>query len=615
MRTHAWKILRINLTERTIHHQEVDPQTAKLYMQGAGVGARILYDETSPATDPLGPENIIVFMTGIFTGSTVPSSGRHTVISKSPLTGIYGESDIGGSWGTALKRIGYDGIVVTGKSERPVYLLVEAERTEIRDAAPFWGHDTYETDHLIKEELGKNVAVTCIGQAGERLSRIASIMSDGEHGRTAGRCGLGAVMGSKKLKAIVIPREKGSSRQDNDELKASVQKLLGPIKEKSGMLKNHGTAGQFIATELIGDLPIKNWRLGSWKEGAKKISGQAMTESILSGRYACRNCIIGCGRVVSVADSPYGPIHGAGPEYETLAGFGSMCLVDDLPMIAKANEFCNRHGFDTISAGNIAAFAMEAYENNLLTKKDLDGIDLTWGNPKGLLELLQKIGQREGIGELLSEGTRIAAAKIGGQADQFAMHVKGLEFPMHDPRAFSSLAVAYATSRIGASHWAATHVLEARRPMPELGYTEILDRFTSVGKGVMTARVQDYTEALECLKICKFIAWIPLPEMLDWARSITGEEMNLNEYRVMGERLSNLKRMYNVRHGITRKDDSLPKRILTEKRGEGGTPDHLPDLEQMLNEYYRFRGWDENGIPTKEKLQSLGLEELAIDKE
>lgn len=607
------KMLRVNLTEKKYDIEEIGIETIRLYLGGSGIAAKILYEETSTVTDPLGPENVLIFMTGVFTGSVVPTSGRHSVVSKSPLTGIYGESDIGGSWGTTLKEAGYDGLIITGISQGPVYLLITTNGVEIRDATSLWGMDSYQTDYLIKGEIGKKAVVTCIGTSGEKLSRISSIMSDGEHGRTAGRCGLGAVMGSKRLKAVAILAEKKKPLQHDDRLKESVKTILSLIKDKSKMLTEYGTAAQVLAAEEIGDLPIKNWKLGSWKEGATKISGQKMAESILTGRYSCRGCIIGCGRVISIPDSPYGKIQGGGPEYETLAAFGSMCLLEDLPAIAKANELCNRFGIDTISTGTVISFAVEAYEEGLLTQRDLDGLDLTWGNPVSLLELLRKVCEREGIGEMLSGGVKISAEKIGRGAETFAVHVKGLELPMHDPRAFSSCAVAYATSRIGASHWAATHLLESRRVMPELGYNKVLDRFETYGKGIMTAKMQDYMEMFEALKLCKFLNWAPIPNILEWIHLITDLEMDFTEYMTIGERISNLKRMYNIRHGITRKDDKLPERILTQKRGTGGAADNVPDLNTMLDEYYSFRDWDKNGVPRKEKLKRLNLEKLVDD--
>jgi aldehyde:ferredoxin oxidoreductase len=608
-----WKLLRVNLEERRTDIQEIGTEDLRLYMGGSGIGAKILYEETSAGTDPLGPENPLIFMTGLFTGSLVPLSGRHSVVSKSPLTGIYGESDVGGSWGNALKRAGYDGVMVIGQSEEPVYLVLAEDKAEIRSAKDLWGKDSHETDRIIKQEFGQKAVISCIGQAGERLVRISSIISDAEHGRAAGRCGLGAVMGSKKLKAIAILAEKGGQQPADDSLKESIRSIIPVIKEKGKLLREFGTSGQVAAAEAIGDLPIKNWQWGSWKEGAAKLSGQAMAESILSGRYSCSGCIIGCGRVVSTPDAPYGSVKGGGPEYENLAAVGSMCLVDDLFAVAKANELCNRYGIDSISAGNIIAFAMEAYEKGLLTKGDLDGIDLTWGNPGAMLGLLRKLGHREGIGELLSSGTRQSARHIARGAEQFAIHVKGLEFAMHDPRAFSSLAVGYATSRIGASHWAMTHSLEARMALPDLGYDTVLDRFESKGKGILTAKMQDYMEMFEALKLCKFISWTPLRNMLDWIYYLTHLKLEPREFMEIGERISTLKRMYNVRCGITRKEDTLPERILTQKRGAGAASDYLPDLNAMLEEYYPYRGWNERGIPKREKLEALQLEKLIND--
>ncbi len=434
--------------------------------------------------------------------------------------------------------------MVTGQSEEPVYLVLAEDKAEIRSAKDLWGKDSFETDRIIKQEFGQKAVISCIGQAAERLVRISSIISNAEHGRAAGRCGLGAVMGSKKLKAIAILAEKGGQQPADDRLKESIRRIVPTIKEKGKLLREFGTSGQVAAAEAIGDLPIKNWQWGSWKEGAAKLSGQAMAESILSGRYSCSGCVIGCGRVVNTPDAPYGSVKGGGPEYETLAALGSMCLVDDLFAVAKANELCNRYGIDSISAGNIIAFAMEAYEKELLTKGDLDGIDLTWGNPGAMLDLLRKLGHREGIGELLSSGTRQSARHIARGAEQFAIHVKGLEFAMHDPRAFSSLAVGYATSRIGASHWAMTHSLEARMALPDLGYDTVLDRFEPKGKGILTAKMQDYMEMFEALKLCKFISWTPLQHMLDWIDYLTNLKLGPKEF--MEARRENINSKENV---------------------------------------------------------------------
>jgi aldehyde:ferredoxin oxidoreductase len=602
-----WRVLRVDLNSRRIDTEEVGPEELRLYRGGSGIAAKILYDETTAATDPLGADNRLIFMAGTFTGSPVPLSGRHAVVAKSPLTGIYGECDVGGTWGSAFRRTGHEGIVVTGQSPDPVYLWLSPEAVEIRDAGHLWGRDCFETDRLIREETGWRTAVSCIGPAGERLARIAAIMSDAEHGRAAGRGGLGAVMGSKRLKAIAVSPPPKDPLAYDDRFRAAVRDMLPTILEKGRLLRELGTAGHVALTEELGDLPIQNWRLGSWKEGAAKITGQVMAGSMLTGRFACSNCVIGCGRVIGVKGGPYGAFSGGGPEYETLAALGSLCLVDDLNAVVKANELCNRYGLDTISAGGVVAFAMEAYEQGALTPADLEGVDLRWGNGEAVIQILHRIGRREGIGQLLSEGSRIAAEKIGRGAKDYAIHVKGMEPAMHDPRAFSSLAVGYATSRIGASHWAVSHLLEKGMTMPALGYETGLDRFDPRGKGIMTARMQDYMEMVEALKICKFIVWMPLPRILEWVHFVTGAPMDSGEYLKTGERISNLKRMFNVRVGISRKDDTLPERFLAQKRGTGSAADHLPDLQTMLAEYYAYRGWDEEGVPRKEKLADLGL--------
>lgn len=602
-----WRILRVDLSSRRIAAEEIAREELQLYVGGSGIAAKILYVETTGATDPLGPENRLIFMAGTFTGSPVPLSGRHAVVAKSPLTGIYGECDAGGSWGTAFRRTGYDGIVIQGQASEPVYLAIAPGAVAIRPAGHLWGRDCVETETLIKAEMDPQTAVSCIGLAGERLARIAAIISNARHGRAAGRGGLGAVMGAKRLKAVAVSPGPQRPLDYSDEFRAAVKAIVPQIVEKSRFLREFGTAGHVVQTEEIGDLPIQNWRLGSWQEGAAKITGQVIAGTMLSGRYACRNCMIGCGRVVEAPDGPYGPVSGGGPEYETLAALGSLCLVDDIDAVVKANELCNRYGLDTISTGGVIAFAMEAYEKGALTGADLEGIDLTWGNGRAMIQLLHRIGRREGIGELLSEGSRIAAERIGKGTADYAIHVKGMEPAMHDPRAFASLALGYATSRIGASHWAVSHLLEKGLTMPALGYDTVQDRFVARGKGIMTAKMQDYMEMVEALKICKFIAWMPLAQILDWVRFVTGTPMNPQEYMQTGERLSNLKRMYNVRAGITAKDDTLPRRLLTQKRGTGGAAGHLPDLETMRTEYYAYRGWDENGIPRQEKLADLGL--------
>ncbi len=602
-------IARVDLTRGKISEQQIDESVTRAYIGGSGLGARILYDETTASTDPLGPDNRLLFMTGPLTGTKVPTSGRHAIIAKSPLTGIWGEADSGGSWGVALKSAGFDGVIITGQSPTPVYLWIHDRRVDIRGANELWGLDTYEVDDKLKEATDPKATVACIGPAGERLARIAAVMNDGRHGRAAGRTGLGAVMGSKRLKAIVCHGNQPVGIAQPEALNESLKRLAPIIRQGNAGVAKFGTAGGVVGNATLGDMPAKNWTLGDWVGQSEKISGQAMADSILTGRYYCKSCVIGCGRVVQVADGRFeSEVRGGGPEYEALAGLGSMCLVDDLAAVALANELCNRYGLDVISTGNCIAFAIEAYEHGLITRSDTDGLELAWGDPRVLIQLVHAIGKREGLGELLGEGVRAAARSLGGIAPEFAVEVKGLELPFHDPRALSSLAVAYATYPRGACHRGMSHAME-RFPIAEIGLVKALDRFDISGKGRMTAITQDYYGLYNSLKLCQFIGGATAPsEIVNWVNVVTGWDMSLDELLEAGERANNLKRMYNLRLGLSRKDDVLPPRIAAAKLEEGGAKDFIPNLGSMLDEYYAQRGWSKEGIPLPETLMRLGLQ-------
>ncbi|GAW93548.1 hypothetical protein KKC1_26790 [Calderihabitans maritimus] len=520
---------------------------------------------------------------------------------------MWGEADAGGTWGAVLKRAGFDGLIIQGTADRPVYLFLYEGKVQIRDAEHLWGLNTYETDEAIKAETTPKAVIVSIGPAGEKLSCIAGIFNDGKHARAAGRCGLGAVMGSKKLKAIAVLGNKKVPVADPERLNISNKKLAPKIMEKLRRYRDYGTAGGVLGAAALGDLPVKNWTVGSWMKGAEKISGEVMTEKILVGRYHCASCVVGCGRIVKIDKGPYRGVDGAGPEYETLAGLGSVCMVDNLNAIALANQLCNQYGIDTISTGHAVAFAIEAYEKGLITKADTGGMELRWGDPDVVIALVHQIGKREGIGEILADGVKRAAEKIGGLASELALEVKGLEPAFHDPRALSSLAVAYATHPRGACHRGGSHTME-RTALPELGYDKPLDRFVSEGKGALTAVLQDYYGLYNSLKLCQFIAPAIAPtDVLEWLNAVTGWEMDLKEFLEAGERHTNLKRMYNVRCGISRKDDRLPLRLLTHKLEDGGAAGMVPHLGTMLSDYYRYRGWTQEGIPTPDKLRQLGL--------
>jgi len=601
------RLLRIDLTSGESIEQPIDDELARSYIGGSGLAARILYDETTPQTDPLGPDNVLILMTGPLTGSKVPTSGRHAVVAKSPLTGVWGESDAGGTWGVAIKSAGYDGVVVTGRASRPVYLWIHDGCVEIRDASSFWGQDTYEVDDSLRAVTDSQASVSCIGRAGEKQVRLANVMHDGKHARAAGRAGLGAVMGSKQLKAIVAHGTEAPTVAEEKALRASIREIAPRILAKTGRYQQFGTAGGVVGNAALADMPAQNWRLGDWVEGAERISGQMMAETILTGRYFCKHCIVGCGREVRITEGPYAGVDGAGPEYEALAALGSMCLVDDLEAVAMANELCNRYGIDVMSTGACVAFAMEAFERHIITVSDTGGLALEWGDPTALIQMIHAIGRAEGLGRILGEGVKRAADVFGGFAGEFALHVKGLELPYHDPRALSSCAAAYATYPRGACHRGMSHGLE-RYSIPELGYPEPLDRHATVGKGIATAVAQDYYGLFNSLKLCHFIASSVKPsEIVNWLNLVTGWDMTMEEFLRVGERASNLKRMYNLRLGLSRKDDTLPPRITTEKFDVGGSKDYVPRLGDMLEEYYRHRQWSKDGVPLAETLQRLGL--------
>ena len=585
-----------------------------MYIGGCGIAARILFDETDEKVEPLSPDNLLIFMTGPVTATKVPLSGRHEVVAKSPLTGLYGESDSGGSWGVELKRSGYDGIVIRGRAERPVYLWIHDGEAEIRNAEHLWGMDTYTVDGAIKRETDGKAVVASIGPAGERLARIAAIMNDGKHGRAAGRCGMGAVMGYKRLKAIAVRGDLTPEVAEPERLERSVKELAPMIVKRAENMHKYGTSGGMTVMNYLGDVPVKNWLKGGWEEGAEKLSGQRMAETILTGRYYCRGCLIGCGREVKIEGGRYGPVDGAGPEYETLAMLGMCCLIDDLEAVARANELCNRYGLDTISTGAVIAFAMEAYEHGLITDEDTGGVRLEWGNAEAMVRMVEMIGEREGLGWLLGEGVKRASERIGGLAHEFSIHVKGLELPAHDPRAYYSQGLSYATSNRGACHLQSlSHLFERSLTLPDLGYPEVLERHTSEGKGEFVAKTQNLMCMFDSLKVCKFIMFggVQPSHLVEWLNCVTGWKLTLEDFMRTGERIYNLKRLYNVREGVSRKDDTLPPRILTHKKGEGGSPDNLPPLGEMLNQYYKYRGWDEMGIPTENKLVELGLKSEA----
>ena len=609
------KILEIDLSTGKIETRKIKEQDQKKFVGGSGLAAKIFFDSFDSGADPLSSENALIVMTGPVVGTQFPGTSRFAVCGKSPLTGIWGEGTCGGNFGPELKFAGIDGIIFKGISPQPVYLAIGDDKIELRDARDLWGMDNYTLTDLLKERHGKEKRpkVLSIGQAGENLVKFAAICND--KGDFIGRTGMGALMGSKRLKAIVV---KGTQKVaiSHPEEYATLRKLLIE-KSRDAMVaqsfRSMGTDAGMDLGMMTGDVPIKNWMTGGAFELSANLGGPALTEKYLTRNHACTFCPIACKRVVKVDDGPFKTDEGPGPEYETCATFGTLIMNDDLAGVIKANEWCNRYGLDTISCGATIAFAMEAFEKGLITKKDTDGIELTWGNMDGAIQLLHKIAKREGIGAVLSGGTREAAKKLGKNAQEFTVEVKGLEAPMHDPRGFHGMGLAYMTSVRGACHLmhVALPVEQGISPFTEAGFQENYIGQTSEGKAEMIKLCEDFGVPCNSLVICEFVAWTySANELAEIVRVATGFDFTLKDLLACGERTWLLKRGLGNMMGVSAKDDRLPKRILT-PLDEGSAAGSVPDVEKLLRDYYKIRGLDQDGKPKKEVLIKAGLDELA----
>ena len=604
------KILRINLTKRNITIEELRKNDTDGFIGGSGLGSKFLYGELEKGTDPLGPGNVLIFSTGPMTGTKLFNSNRFSAIAKSPLTGIFAEASAGGYWGGTFKRCGYDVLIVQGMSETPVCIIVDDTGARIEDASFLWGKDTIEATDLIRQRFGQNAKAAVIGKAGENKVRLANIVTDGAHARVLGRCGLGAVMGSKNLKAVVVNGTGDVPVADDGKLTALMKKIGNQMKEGPDPLRKHGTPVQLDIYNEIGELPLKNWQMGIWTEGAGNITGRRFTEKVLLRRYHCGSCMINCGRVVHATDGKYKGREIAGPEYETIGMLGANCLVDDVHVIVRANELLNRYGLDSVSTGSAIAFAMEAYDRGIITTHDTDGIELRWGDGEAVLEMIGKIGNREGIGELLGQGVRRASEQLGGTAKEFAVEVKGLEAPGHDPRAKFTLALGYATSARGACHVSSfTMDFEEGLTIEDLDLPPMPDRFTTENKAEGVMMMQNWMGLFDSLVLCKFALFGGMtPSIISEALTyVTGNEYDKACLLRAGSRIYNMKRLFNVREGVSRKDDTLPPRFLFQKKG--GETDRVPPLNILLDDFYRLRGWDDSGVPTADTLKALSLDE------
>ena len=611
---YAGRWLRVDLETREIREERTTAEDVHTWLLGSGLAAHLFRQELDPNRDPLDPASPLLIFNGLLTGTCAPAAARTSWCGRSPLTSIWNESNVGGHWGAELRFAGLDGLVVTGRASSPVYLWIHDSAAgtplaEIRDAAHLWGSGTFEAHDGLRKETDPRAQVACIGPAGENLVRVAGVMAGGQpHNRAAGRGGMGALMGSKNLKAIVVRGHKKPAAPDPARFRAVVREANSFIRQRSEGLSLTGTAGGVPATEHLGDLSLKNWREGSWPEGARAISGQTIRETIWVRDTHCFACPVGCGKAIEIKEGPYAGTWGEGPEYETLAGFGGNLLIDDLPALVAINARCNQLGLDTISTAAVIAFATEAMERGLLSPDDAAGLRLAWGEPEPVLALVEQIARREGLGDLLAGGVRAAAARLGPEAQTFALHVKGLEMPYHDPRAFVDMGLNYATAGRGGCHLEALSYWRGYG-IEWPGWQEgPRDRFASDEASVQLAiAFQNFVSTYNPLGLCKFM----IKGGMDPARTValvnaaTGWNWSADDLVQAGERIFNLKRLINVRLGVTQADDTLPRRFLAEPRPSGTAAGVLPDLERMLPRYYELRGWDAQGRPAPERLEGL----------
>jgi aldehyde:ferredoxin oxidoreductase len=613
------KLLRVDLGTRQTRVEEIPESVMRKYLGGGALAARILLREMPAGVDPLGPDNVLILMTSVINGLSLSGSNRYTAVAKSPLTGGYGESEAGGWWGPELRAAGWDGVVIRGQAEAPVYLWIKDGTVEIRDARPYWGQLSGEVQDGLEQELGdKRIRVLQTGIAGERGVRFAAIVNQLKHFH--GRGGLGAVMGAKRLKAVVVRGSKPPVPASKEGAKAGLTWFREHYDRSKDRFHKLGSASGLLALEASGILPTRNFRDGSF-EHAREISGQKMAETILVNRGTCYACAVACKREVEIKEEGVTPRYG-GPEYETLAASGSLCGVGDLHALARVNQLYAQYVLDSISTGAVIAFAMECFEHGIITPRDTGGIDLTWGNAEALEQIVHLIGRREGIGELLGEGVKRAAAQLGRGAERFALHVKGQELPMHDPRGKKGLSLAYAISPTGADHMEAPHdplyagFHPSGHPMGPLGLIEPLDPLDLDARKVRAFFLtQQVWSSYNSVGMCDFVGAplnsLEMEPLVDYINSVTGWNMSLFELLKVGERNNTLARLFNCRDGFTPADDVLPQR-LHEGIGNGPLKGERIDPEQFRaarRVYYEMAGWDpETGRPTATKLAELGVE-------
>lgn len=621
------KVLHVDLTTRRIEVETPPEAFYRTYMGGSGLGMHYLLNNMPAGVDPLGPENVLVLSVGVLTGAPISGLSRVMANARSPLTGAVGDSQAGGFWPAELKFAGYDAVVIRGKSERPVYLWLHDGQAELRDASHLWGRVTGDVEDALREELGdERTQVLQIGPAGEKLARFACLINYAN--RANGRTGMGAVMGSKLLKAVAV-RGRGRPEIADPARLRELARWGRENFEESGVYGMHlnGTANGVKGLQETGALPTRNWSSGVF-EGWESIWGQTMTDTILKERDTCYGCLIRCKRVVEVGDGKFTaePRYG-GPEYETVATMGSYCGVDDLAAISMANEICNKHGMDTISCGATVAFAMDCFEHGILTREDTGGLDLRFGNADAMVEMVQMIAERRGLGDLLAEGSYRAAQEIGRGAEDLVVACKGQEYPAHVPQAKRSLALIYAVNPFGADHMSHEHdpnykpttAADTLAKLSQLGLIDPQDPWNLSDEKVRFAlRTEYFYSALDCLGTCQF-AWGPTwqlygpDQLVEAVRAITGWETSLYELLLVGRRRLNMLRAFNAREGLRKANDALPKKSFMALKG--GATDGVrvteEEFERAREVYYRMAGWDDEGVPAEGTLQEIGLDWVA----
>ncbi len=617
MKGYMGKMLVVDLSTRKVESQSIPEEWFSQFVGGEGIAIRALNDLVQPEKDVLHPVQPLIFATGPLTGTLAPCSGRCVVTFWSPATKTIGASNGGGDFAPTLKRAGWDMLVIKGRAESPVYLLIDNDKAEIRDAGMLWGKTVSETEDYLNNNLGlSNLSIASIGIAGEKGVFFASIMN--EKYRAFGRGGAGMVMGSKNLKAIAVRGTKRLPTADQAALKEVAKDAKDEMFQEIFVrdeLRPYGTPSFYDAINALGILPTKNWQRTTFPESQDKLTYQAYHQILEVSPKACFNCAIHCGRYTKVKEGPYAGMEGGGPEYESIAAFGSKCLVTDLNAVTAANHLANDFGLDIISTGQVIATAMEWYEKGILTKEKTGGIDLTWGNGEAVVECVKRIAHREGIGDLLAQGVKRAADSLGPEASAAAMHVKGLEMAADEVRASKGEAVVHATSARGADHLRpyASAIDAFGYRDEELGIVGEID-YLEDGNKAWIKPFQELSMATNMLGVCLFASITLAIKASTWAKllsEVVGREVTKDELLKAAERVINMERLINARFGFDRKDDTLPKRFLTEPAPDGRGQGQVVDLEKALDSYYTAMGWElKSGLPSSAKVKELGLEFL-----